>query len=98
MADKRDHVLMVLDSRDAMALFWRNGMCGYTHDLHDAHLFTEEEAYSQHRCRPEVDVPIPQSVAWEHAGRSVGYETLLTWRRTAIDPRIKNERIGGARG
>lgn len=45
------------------ALFWAEGRSGYTCDLEEAHVFTRKEAYSQHRCRPEVDLPVPLSMA-----------------------------------
>ena len=34
-------------------IWWREGKHGYTCDIKQAHAFTREEAYAQHRCRPE---------------------------------------------
>lgn len=38
-------------------LWWRQGRHGYTCDVRQAHVFTKDEAFSQHRCRPEMDLP-----------------------------------------
>lgn len=34
-------------------IWWREGKRGYTADIKQAHVFTKEEAYRQHECRPE---------------------------------------------
>ncbi len=40
-------------------LFWaKTG--GYTTDLSNAKVFTEEKAMKQHKCRPDVDIPWPK--------------------------------------
>lgn len=69
------------------ALFWRHGRAGYTCSIDDAHVFTEEEAFSQHRCRPEVDLPIPIDVARSLIVRHVSREGLFAWCRDNQDPR-----------
>jgi hypothetical protein len=38
-------------------LWWREGRHGYTNDIRKAHVFTKEEAFAQHRCRPDTDFP-----------------------------------------
>ena len=39
-------------------LWWKQSCAGYTTDVNRAHRFTRDEAYRQHRCRPE-DRPWP---------------------------------------
>lgn len=41
-------------------VFWAKGKSGYTTNVHEAHIFTEEEAFSQHRTR-NSDVPWPKA-------------------------------------
>ncbi len=56
-ADRRDYVLQ--DSRSNLgdlALFWARDGHGYTHDLNQAHRFTEAEALAQNQNRP-TDIP-----------------------------------------
>lgn len=38
-------------------LWWREGRHGYTNDIRKAHVFTRDEAFAQHRCRPDTDFP-----------------------------------------
>lgn len=40
-------------------MWWRHGHAGYCCDVREAHVFTREEAYAQHRMRP-TDVPWPK--------------------------------------
>src|SRR5690348_7926541 len=40
-------------------LWWRKGGAGYCCDLHEAGVFTKEEAYRQHAVR-ETDIPWPK--------------------------------------
>lgn len=42
------------------AVWWAKDCKGYTCNLDEAHVFTEEEASDQHRCR-DSDVPRPKS-------------------------------------
>ena len=42
-------------------LLWWCATGGYTTDLSRAEIFTKEKAMSQHRCRPDVDIPWPKS-------------------------------------
>ena len=65
------------------ALFWRRGRCGYTTDIHNAHRFTEREAFAQHKMRPE-DIPIPEVTALQ------GVELCFNVERAEI-PRWEDE-------
>lgn len=69
------------------ALFWAEGRSGYTCDLDAAHVFDEAEAWSQHRCRPEEDMPIPLDVARALVVSHVRRSALTSWRRDNPDPR-----------
>jgi hypothetical protein len=69
------------------ALFWAKGCSGYTCNLDEAHVFTEEEAFRQHECRPEVDWPVPLDVAREHVESHVRWGALLRWGQANQDPR-----------
>lgn len=40
-------------------LFWAKDGKGYTTDLRKAHVYTKDEAVSQHQCR-ETDIPWPK--------------------------------------
>ncbi len=40
-------------------LFWAKDGQGYTTDLRKAHVYTKDEAVSQHQCR-ETDIPWPK--------------------------------------
>ncbi len=40
-------------------LFWAEGGSGYTTDLRNAHIYTEEEAFKQNRMR-DTDIPWPK--------------------------------------
>lgn len=49
-------------------LWWKRGMRGYTTNIDKAHIFTEEEAFSQHKVRNE-DKPWPLTVVLEESRR-----------------------------
>lgn len=68
-------------------MFWEKGCSGYTCDLDKAHVFNEQEAFSQHRTRPHVDQPIPLRVAREFAVTHVRREPLNRWIFDNPDPR-----------
>lgn len=38
-------------------LWWKKDRHGYTCDIQQAHVFTREEAFGQHECRPTEDFP-----------------------------------------
>jgi len=40
-------------------LFWKKDGKGYTTNLREAHVYTKDEAVSQHQCR-ETDIPWPK--------------------------------------
>jgi len=68
-------------------LFWAKGRSGYTCELNEAHVFTAKQAFSQHRCRPDVDQPIPLSVARKSAVTHVRREPLNDWLTKNPDER-----------
>jgi hypothetical protein len=68
-------------------LFWSEGRSGYTCELDKAHIFNEDEAFSQHRSRPDIDWPLPLDVARSLVVQHVQREAVLDWARVHQDPR-----------
>lgn len=56
-------------------LFWKRGRAGYTTNLADAHVFTKQEAFAQHRVR-EIDVPREKKLMDAIAHRAVSMSRL----------------------
>jgi len=61
-------------------LWWGKGRSGYTCNLDNAHLFTESEAYSQHKSRAS-DIPYPKDLIDGLAYRHVDHQVTdcLEW-------------------
>lgn len=57
-------------------LFWRPDRCGYTTQLLEAGLYTEEEAKKQERSRPDVDRAV--SIREALAGRRIN-QVVVRW-------------------
>lgn len=57
------------------ALWWRDGKCGYTTDLDDAHRFPEDSARRQEAMREE-DKAWPVDVVLEHSHRAISQDGL----------------------
>ncbi|MFZ6747256.1 hypothetical protein ACO0LC_28940 [Undibacterium sp. JH2W] len=66
------------DSRSltgACMMFWAQDGKGYTSDLRKAHVYTKDEAVSQHRSR-EADIPWPKAYIDAHKHRAVDHQHL----------------------
>lgn len=68
MQDTRQHV-------GNSMMWWRKGGCGYCCDVREAHVFTKDEAYAQHRMRP-TDLPWPKSYIDAHVAHHVDFQRV----------------------
>jgi len=56
-------------------MFWAQDGKGYTSDLRKAHVYTKDEAMSQHRCR-ESDIPWPKEYIDDRTHQAVDMQYL----------------------
>lgn len=71
-AKRRDHVLWCGEYSGNDLVFWKTGCSGYTSNLLEAHMFTKDEAFKQHKCR-NTDIPIP-------------VDMFITGRKVTVSP------------
>ncbi len=91
MSEQKDEEQYVLvDLRSIVGncvMFWAEGCSGYTCELDKAEVFSAKSAFSQHECRPNIDQPIPLSVARDLVVQHVRREPLNRWIYDNPDPR-----------
>lgn len=68
LQDKRDYV-------GNSMLWWRKEHAGYCCDVREAHVFTKEEAYAQHRMR-ETDIPWPKAYIDSRVSHHVDHQKV----------------------
>lgn len=87
---KKEKQYYLQDSRGYagnIIIWWGMGRRGYTSDLRKAHVFSEEEAISQNKCRA-TDIPWPKSYV-----DSKGHPTVVDMQYVKIKEALKGTGI-----
>jgi len=84
---QRDRLFYLRDDRQVVGnclLWWAKGRSGYTCNLDNAHVFTEKEAFEQHRSR-KTDRPYPKDVIDGIAIRHVDHQVVDKLEYVAVE-------------
>jgi hypothetical protein len=65
-------------------LWWREGKHGYTPDIKQAHVWTKEDAFAQHKCRPTEDFPWRKDYIDAHLQHHVNQEYVSRRHKGAV--------------
>lgn len=74
----KEELYYIQDTRQVVgncALWWKSKRCGYTTDIDEAGLYSQEEAFSIAAGR-DTDKPWPKSIIEKHIVRHVRVECL----------------------
>ena len=83
----REEEWLLIDSRPSNSnhlLFWRKNGAGYTTDIKEAHVFTREEAYRQHRSR-DTDIPVQKALMVDMSQQAVLWDKYFIWRSENVN-------------